>query len=55
MPLLWLWVLRHPANIRLVAVTTNRTRIAYVVRGSEITISREDWYKLYLSAGHILP
>ena len=26
-----------------------------IAQASDIEISREEWYKLYLSAGHILP
>ena len=49
------WILRHPAKMQMVAGTTNLGRMAEIVRGSEITLERADWYKLYLSAGHILP
>lgn len=49
------WILRHPAKMQMVAGTTNLGRMAEIVRGSEITLDRADWYKLYLSAGHILP
>ena len=49
------WIFRHPANIQLVAGTTNDSRMAEIIRGSEIRLSRQDWYRLYLAAGHILP
>ena len=49
------WILRHPAKMQMVAGTTNLGRMAEIVRGSEITLERADWYRLYLSAGHILP
>lgn len=49
------WIFRHPAKIQLVAGTTSRERIAQILRGSEITLTRADWYRLYLAAGHILP
>lgn len=49
------WIFRHPANIQLVAGTTNQDRMAQIVRGSEITLERSEWYRLYLAAGNILP
>ena len=49
------WVLRHPAHIQLVAGTTSRAHMREIIRGSEITLTREEWYRLYLAAGHILP
>ncbi|WP_225983742.1 MULTISPECIES: aldo/keto reductase [Bacillaceae] len=49
------WILRHPANIQLIAGTTNRMRMADIIKGSEIQLSREEWYRLYLNRGHILP
>lgn len=49
------WVLRHPAHIQLIAGTTSPARMKEIIRGSEITLTREEWYRLYLAAGHILP
>ena len=49
------WILRHPAKIQLIAGTTNQERMDEILRGSEIQLSREEWYQLYLNSGHILP
>lgn len=49
------WILRHPAHIQMIAGTTKPARMQEIVRGSEVELSREEWYELYLSAGHILP
>lgn len=49
------WILRHPANMQVISGTTKIDRVKEMARASEIKLSREDWYKLYLSAGHILP
>ena len=49
------WILRHPAKIQLIAGTTNQERMGEILRGSEIRLSREEWYRLYLNSGHILP
>ena len=49
------WILRHPANMQMVAGTTNKERLVQVAKATEIQLSRDEWYRLYLSAGHILP
>lgn len=49
------WILRHPANIQMIAGTTNTERMSEIIKGSEIQLKREEWYRLYLSSGHILP
>ncbi len=49
------WILRHPANIQLIAGTMNLNRLDDIIKGSEIQLTREEWYKIYLSAGNILP
>lgn len=49
------WILRHPASIQMIAGTTNIKRMEEIINGSKITLSRQEWYELYLSAGHILP
>lgn len=49
------WILRHPASIQMIAGTTNTKRMKEIISGSEITLTRQEWYELYLSAGHILP
>ena len=49
------WILRHPAGMQIISGSTNEHRLAEVVRACEINLSREDWYRLYLDAGHPLP
>lgn len=49
------WILRHPAQMQLIAGSTNTQRLKEIVAAADITLTREEWYKLYLSAGHILP
>lgn len=49
------WILRHPAKMQVVAGTANEDRLKQIMEAGEITLTREEWYKLYLSAGHILP
>lgn len=49
------WILRHPANMQIIAGTTNANRLKEIADACKINLSRQEWYKLYLSAGHILP
>lgn len=49
------WILRHPANMQVVAGTMNPGRIEEIAKASEIQLTREDWYGLYRAAGNILP
>lgn len=49
------WITRHPAQMQVIAGTTNPDRLKEIIQGSEIVLTYEEWYKLYLAAGHILP
>ena len=49
------WILRHPAQMQLITGTARESRLQEIARASEIQLTREEWYRLYLSAGHILP
>lgn len=49
------WILRHPANMQVIAGTMNVERIKQIAQASEIELSREDWYALYKDAGNKLP
>lgn len=49
------WIIRHPAKMQVIAGTTNLDRLRQIVDGNNIELTREEWYKLYLAAGHMLP
>ena len=49
------WILRHPAKMQLISGSVNPDRIKAIADGANITLSREDWYTIYLSAGYRLP
>ena len=49
------WILRHPSNITPILGTTSIKHLEEILKAKEIKLSREEWYSLYLSAGHILP
>lgn len=49
------WISRHPANMQTIAGTTNKQRFIDICKSSEISLTRDEWYALYMSAGKILP
>ncbi|MDN6196236.1 MAG: aldo/keto reductase [Atopostipes suicloacalis] len=49
------WILRHPAKMQIIIGTMNVDRIEQIAKASELKISREDWYALYMAAGNALP
>lgn len=49
------WLLRHPAKFQPVTGTMNTTRLEEICQASEIYLTREEWYQIYLAAGNILP
>ena len=49
------WILRHPANMQLIAGTMKTSRLKEICEASEIVLTREEWYRIYLAGGHILP
>ena len=49
------WILRHPAKIQPVTGTINVERLKDCVKASEISLTREEWYEIYLAAGYRLP
>lgn len=46
---------RHPANIQVILGTTNPQRLIEGCSGSELPLSRQEWYKLYTASGKMLP
>lgn len=49
------WITRHPANIQVVLGTTTPQRVADAAAGSDIPLTRHEWYELFKLAGHIVP
>ena len=49
------WILRHPAHMQLVTGTGSEERLKEIIAACDITLTREEWYKLYTAAGHPLP
>ena len=49
------WIVRHPANIQVVLGTTNPGRVKESAAGSDVQLTREEWYRLFRTGGHTLP
>ncbi len=49
------WITRHPANIQVVLGTTRPQRVRECAAGSDVNLTREEWYTLFRAAGHIVP
>ena len=49
------WILRHPAKMQPVTGTTNLTRLEDCLKGAEVKLTRDEWYRIYLAAGNRLP
>jgi predicted oxidoreductase len=49
------WLLRHPARIQTILGTSNPARVKDACKASDITLTRPEWYELYLAAGNTLP
>lgn len=49
------WITRHPANMQVVLGTTNPGRVVESAAGSELPLTREEWYRLFRAAGYVVP
>ena len=49
------WINRHPANIQVVLGTTKPARVRESAAGSDVQLTREEWYRLFRAAGHVVP
>ena len=49
------WITRHPANMQVVLGTTSPERVADAAQGSDLPLTRVEWYELFRAAGHLVP
>ena len=49
------WVLRYPTKMQALVGTTRPERIRKSATACNWLMNREEWYEVYLSAGHKLP
>ena len=49
------WLLRHPANMQVLAGTMSTSRLEEICKACDIQLERQDWYDIFRAAGNILP
>ena len=49
------WITRHPAQMQVVLGTTTPQRVTDSAAGSEVPLTRAEWYELFRAAGWIVP
>ncbi len=49
------WITRHPARMQVVLGTTNPERVAGAALGSDVPLTRAEWYELFRAAGYAVP
>ena len=49
------WILCHPAHIQTVIGTTQTSRMAEYCAAADVSLSREEWYEIYQTAGNSIP
>jgi len=49
------WILRHPAKIQTIVGSMNSERIKEISKASNVNLTRQEWYEIYLAAGNKLP
>lgn len=49
------WITRHPANIQVILGSMNPQRIRDAAKGSDLPLTRQEWYEIYQASGKKLP
>ncbi len=49
------WILRHPARMQAIAGTMNPKHLRELCAASEVNLTHQEWYRLYLASGKFLP
>lgn len=49
------WILRHPAKMQAIIGSMNPERIRKIAQAEKVTLTRPEWYDIYISAGNVLP
>lgn len=49
------WLTRHPARMQVVLGTTTPERVVGAAQGSDLSLTRPEWYELARAAGHRVP
>lgn len=49
------WITRHPAGMQVVLGTTTPERVEGAAQGSDLPLTRAEWYELFRAAGYRVP
>ncbi|MGN6325014.1 aldo/keto reductase [Pseudolysinimonas sp.] len=49
------WLTRHPAKMQVVLGTTTPQRVTDAALGSDLALTRAEWYELFRAAGYTVP
>ncbi|WP_043536792.1 aldo/keto reductase [Actinomyces polynesiensis] len=49
------WITRHPAHMQVVLGTTTPDRVTQAAAGSDLPLTRAEWYELFRTSGHLVP
>jgi len=49
------WITRHPAGMQVVLGTTTPERVAAAAQGSDVPLTRAEWYELFRAGGYRVP
>jgi len=49
------WITRHPAQMQVVLGTTTPQRVTDAAAGSDIPLTRAEWYELFRAGGYTVP
>ncbi|MAM53237.1 MAG: aldo/keto reductase [Microbacterium sp.] len=49
------WITRHPAQMQVVLGTTTPARVEAAAQGSDLPLTRAEWYELFRAAGYRVP
>jgi predicted oxidoreductase len=49
------WITRHPARMQVVLGTTTPERVSGAAQGSDLPLTRAEWYELFRAAGYRVP
>jgi predicted oxidoreductase len=49
------WITRHPAGMQVILGTTTPSRVADAALGSDLPLTKAEWYELFRAAGYRVP
>ena len=49
------WILRYPAKMQAIVGTTNPKHLIEASQATNFSLTRKEWYEIYLAAGNNLP